>query len=425
MKIKLSALRKEILALVKEVGRHAQAQDLCAYLVGGVVRDLILKRGNLDLDFVIEGDAIKFAKAFAKAKKADVVVYPQFGTATITLKNGLKFDLATARKERYPYSGALPVVEKGSLADDIFRRDFTINTLALAVNPNRFAELIDLFDGLADLKARKIRILHDQSFVDDPTRILRAVRFEQRLGFKIDERTLSLLRQALSEGVEKNVKLPRYFEEFKKILGEPHQEKYLQRLLDLSALPFCAGGLVFDKSVSKLFKEIVKSIIYFHKKVAPKEKLETWLVYFMALLHKMSFDQITNLLDNLNLKKEDREKIVFSEFKDRALVQLAAANLTPFEIYCLLKPLDYETIIYLRSSASSAVVRWRIDNFLLKFSSVKLGISGSDLKRLGVLPGRKMGEMLEEVLKQKVNGQVKSYKDEVKLAKYLISNQKN
>ena len=425
MKINLSPLKKDILALVKEVGRQAQRHNLSAYLVGGVVRDLILKRSNLDLDFVIEGDAIKFAKAFVKAKKASVTTYPRFGTATVTLKSGLIFDLATARKERYPFSGALPVVEKGTLADDIFRRDFTINTLAMAVNPGQFAQLTNLFEGLADIKAKKIRILHDQSFVDDPTRILRAVRFEQRLGFKIEERTLTILGQALKEGVVRNVKPPRYFEEFKKMLEEPSPEKYLRRLSDLGGLPFCVEGLTFDQSTLRLFKEIAKNIDYFHKKIASSEKPQNWLVYLMALLEKMSFEQTENLLDNLNLKKEDREAIIFSEFRDRLMKQLSTTRLTPFEVYCLLKPLGCETLIYLRSCASPGTARRNIDNFLFKLSSVKLGIGGSDLKRLGALPGRGMGEILEEILVQKVNNRIKSYKDELKLAKQLISHQRN
>src|SRR3989338_6390276 len=176
MKINLYGLKKEIAALVREIGETADENRLTTYVVGGFVRDLILKRKNLDLDIVVEGDAIGFARAFSKKKHAALTVYEKFGTATLRLPSGLKFDIAMGRKEAYPYSGALPVVAAGFIANDLFRRDFTINAMAVVINPQRFGELIDRFGGLGDLQRKKIRVLHEESFADDPTRILRAVR---------------------------------------------------------------------------------------------------------------------------------------------------------------------------------------------------------------------------------------------------------
>src|SRR4030043_511001 len=183
-----------ILALAKIAGREASELGLGLNLVGGVVRDLFLGRANFDFDLVVEGDAIELARKLAKDSQAKLTVHSRFGTAKITYP-GFSLDLATARNETYSQPGALPTVKPGSLKDDLIRRDFSINAMALHLNPQRFGELIDLYKGKDDLEHRLIRILHPNSFIDDATRILRAIRYEQRLGFKLETETEKLLRR--------------------------------------------------------------------------------------------------------------------------------------------------------------------------------------------------------------------------------------
>ena len=244
------------MTLLKAIGRYAENDGVVAYLAGCFVRDLILKRCNLDVDIVIEGDALSFARELAGIYDASLVTYKQFGTATLILPGGMKIDVATSRREIYTESGALPVVRPGSIQEDLFRRDFTINAMAICLNAKRFGALVDEYNGFDDLKKKTIRILHPQSFMDDPTRILRAVRFEQRFHFKIEKETLSRLKSALKADAVSLVKPPRYFEEFKKILIEENPQLSLKRLCELKALGFLGFK---KKNFTKIFPAIKKN----------------------------------------------------------------------------------------------------------------------------------------------------------------------
>ncbi len=208
-------------ATVRQVGQLAQAHGMKAYLVGGPVRDLLLRRPNVDLDLVVEGSGIRLAEAFAAQHRgARLVRYPAFKTATVHLPGRRLVDFATARKETYVRPGAFPKVVPSDIRNDLFRRDFTVNAMAVAVNPETWGKLVDPFDGLADLRSKKIRVLHKKSFIDDPTRILRAARFKTRLGFTIEHKTLKLLKAAVQAKALDTIKPQRYSKEFNKILKE-------------------------------------------------------------------------------------------------------------------------------------------------------------------------------------------------------------
>ena len=186
--------------------------DFHAYLVGGFVRDLILRNDNLDVDVVIEGDAIAFAREMSK-RLLKISVHKEFGTAKVLFPDGFKVDVATASLEYYKAPAALPIVEHSSLKLDLYRRDFTINTLAISLNTNTFGELIDFFGAQLDIKEKSIRVLHSLSFVEDPTRVFRAVRFEQRFGFQIGKFTLNLIKNAVKMGFLTKIKGARLWRE--------------------------------------------------------------------------------------------------------------------------------------------------------------------------------------------------------------------
>lgn len=417
---KLFGLKGDIRRFIEEVGRYAQKNNFTAYLVGGFVRDLILKRDNLDVDIVVEVDAIKLARDFSKKKKIKAALHPQFKTATFFLGNGLRIDLATARKERYPQGGALPVVEPGVLRDDLYRRDFTINAMAVVINSARLGELVDYFGGFDDIQRKKIRILHDQSFWDDPTRILRAVRFEQRFNFTLEERTLRLLKIALKAGAASSVKPPRYFQEFKKILQEPQApQKYIKRLQGLGALKFIDSVLYVSERIFGIFESIQENVLWFEKRFSNRRELDCWLIYFMPFFLNLSIRKTEAVLEKFNISRQDREKITASKNLKRDIKNLTRQNLKPSQIYKFLKPLSYENILFLRASASSALCKRRVDAFLLQLESIKPAITGEDLKRLGILPGQHMGRILNQVLCAKIDGAVRSYRDEVALVKQL------
>ena len=227
----LSRLNFESLALVRSIGVLAHEQGVAAYLVGGPVRDLMLKHPNGDLDITVEGSGMSLADSFADQHPGAMVTrYHAFKTATVHLPDGRFVDFATARQEVYVRGGAFPAVKPSGIKQDLLRRDFTINAMAIAINPRVWGKVIDPFEGTADLRAKRLRILHDKSFLDDPTRILRAARFKARLGFRIEAQTLKILKSAIKNKVLDTIKPQRYLKDFNKILKETKSQEAVKYL---------------------------------------------------------------------------------------------------------------------------------------------------------------------------------------------------
>jgi tRNA nucleotidyltransferase (CCA-adding enzyme) len=222
--------------LLQEIGRIADDHRVAAYAVGGCVRDWLLGlTRTADVDVAVVGDGIAFARQLAQAFGVGVTSHQQFGTATLVLKptrgrQPIRVDVASCRKETYREPAAYPKVTAGSLQDDLFRRDFTINALAMAINPKSFGKLVDPFGGAQDLKARRLRILHPKSFLDDPSRILRAVRFTQRFGLAMDSQTLRCLRRAMVSGVLARLNRGRLRKELDRMAEEPDPIACLKQL---------------------------------------------------------------------------------------------------------------------------------------------------------------------------------------------------
>lgn len=236
-----TGMGSELKGILHAAGSLAAGMGFCAYAVGGMVRDLLLGRGSFDLDIVVEGEGIRFARSLAGRLQARVKGYERFGTATITLPTRTKVDVATARTEVYDEPAALPRVTPGSIRDDLFRRDFTINAMALSLAPAEFGRLLDEFGGVRDIRERRIRVLHDRSFIDDPTRIFRAVRFESRLGFRIVASDVRLIGSALSDSLLQKLQEYRIAAELRLILKEPDPARPLRRLEQLGVIDALEG----------------------------------------------------------------------------------------------------------------------------------------------------------------------------------------
>ena len=247
------SLPVELAALVKNAVAVADNQNQPLYLVGGIVRDLLLGQANraFDLDIVVEGDAVRLAGEFAEKVKGRLIVHLMFNTAKIE-SGKWTIDIAMARTETYAMPGALPVVTSGTLKTDLFRRDFTINAMAISLNPDNYGELIDLYGGLKDLNSKSIRVLHDKSFIDDATRIWRAVRYEQRLGFHIEPETLSLLKRDIP--LMKTVGGYRLRREMELVLKEKEPEKALLRADELGVLNALHPSLKVDDWLVSRFR---------------------------------------------------------------------------------------------------------------------------------------------------------------------------
>ena len=225
--------RPDLWALITRLADLAANRASPLYIVGGRVRDLLLERPATDLDLVVEGDALELVRALALDQGGEAVVHPRFGTATY--RNGtLRFDLATARTETYSRPGVLPDVRPGPIEEDLARRDFTVNAMALRLSPPDAGTLLDRFGSRQDVEDGLIRVLHDGSFVDDPTRTMRAIRYEQRLGFQIEPSTLTLLSRDLH--LLPSVGVDRLRRELDLFLLEPAPELTLLRAESLGVL---------------------------------------------------------------------------------------------------------------------------------------------------------------------------------------------
>ena len=229
-------LPKNMLNILKAAGELGDELGWEIYTVGGFVRDILLGRPNLDLDLVVEGDGIEFAEKFVEKLGGRVQAHPKFKTAVVILEDGQRVDVATARLEYYEYPAALPTVELSSVKMDLYRRDFTINALALRINPGRYGQLVDFFGAERDIKNRTIRVLHSLSFVEDPTRILRAIRFERRFDFQIGGQTMRLIKNALNLELFSKLSGSRVTHELQWIMNEEDPLACLGRMQELGIM---------------------------------------------------------------------------------------------------------------------------------------------------------------------------------------------
>lgn len=407
-------LKKDVLKKLKEIGEISERLNYHAYLVGGFVRDLLLGKENYDLDVVVEGDGIKLARELSKVYGLKIVEHREFGTAKVFYKDGVIVDIATSRIEYYEEPGSLPVVEKGSLKLDLSRRDFTINTLAISLNKNTFGELIDFFGGQRDLKERTLRVLHSLSFVEDPTRILRALRFEGRFGFRISKHTLNLMKNALRMGFLTKVEGRRIWNELKLILLEKNPETILKRMDELGVLSQIYEKLRFDEEMVSIFSEIrgVKSWYELLFKERPFDKVR---LYLLCLLKDFTSSDIDHFLQKMELKERERRKIkadleMLRELRPKLSM---IKNAKKSEVYRLLKDLSTEAILLLMAETKDEELRRSISNFVTTSSTVKPEISGKDLKALGFKEGPIFKEILEKLRDLRIDGLVKTKEDEI------------
>ena len=415
----LNQLKPGALKIVREVGVVSHGLGLRAFVAGGCVRDLILGRDVEDLDIVVNGDAVLVAKKFASMHQGKIVVYHQFGTATVTLPDGRAVDFASVRKEVYPHPGALPVVSPGSLEEDLFRRDFTINAMAIAIDPGHFGSLLDHYGGLNDLKRKFIRVLHDQSFVDDPTRILRAVRFEQRFRFAIESVTLRLIRQAMKRGAVNSVKPPRFFEEFKKNLKEPAAPQNLQRLSKLGVLKFFGRSVKFSENKSLFIKQAALSLQWARKNLPDWAGLNSWLVFWMVLCDGVSLVSATKAMESFSFTHADKMKTINALLSADIVKRLASKRLPDGQVFALLRERSNEELLFFWSKSLKGLARVRLQKYLMEWRHLSLKINGNDLKRLGIPSGKMFKYILDQVLYRVVEGNCRLKSEQVVYARSL------
>ncbi|MFA5373701.1 MAG: hypothetical protein WC354_05940 [Candidatus Omnitrophota bacterium] len=414
---KLSQELQDVMALAGELAGNRGAR---AYLVGGFVRDLLLGVDNLDLDIALEGDGIRFAEAFAKRMNAQVVCHKRFGTAKVNISHLLKVDIASTRKESYPHPASLPLVERGLLEDDLIRRDFTINTLAISLNRQDFGRLLDVFDGKRDIRHKFIRILHDASFVDDPTRILRAIRFEQRYGFRIEPHTMSCLRKALKQDMLDVVQPQRLRQELVLMLSEKEPWKPIRRMQEITGLDFLDPGLAFSKDTLDLFRSAGRQIRWFESNFPRRRRLDAWLIYLMTLLGGSSEAVTSRICRKFVFSKGEEKRIAsFVSLKADILAKLSRKKLLPSDVFHMLESLSYEAILLIKACCRDRLAQRRIEDFFHKYNGTNLSVGGRHLKDLGFVPGPHFQKIFRELLNEKLNGRLKGREDEMRFLKKL------
>lgn len=421
MKEYLAKLPREIQDILRDVRSVAVEDAIPAYLVGGFVRDMLLGAQNFDLDIVVEGDGIEFAQALAARFQAKLTPHRRFGTATIALGRHLKIDIAGARKEYYPAPAHLPVVAPGHLKDDLFRRDFTINAMAVGIADHNYGIFLDFFGGKDDLKNKCVRVLHDKSFDDDPTRILRAVRFEQRYGFRIEPRTLKLLTHAARCAMLEKVEPQRLRDELIPMLKEAGAENGIRRLGALAGFSFIYPRLHLPAQARGLLRHVRCEVEWFRKSCGHRRRLDAWLIYLMALTDSLNEDQTREFSDRYVLRKGDAMRLLsVKKITARMLAPFFRRDVAPSRIFAFFEPLSYETVLMLKAKYRHSRLQRYIGDFLEIYNGIKIGVSGHDLHALGVAPGPFYQKIFSGVLHAKVDGLVETKEDELAFIRVLV-----
>ena len=412
-------LPKKILRLLRQVGALADTQGVALYLVGGVVRDLLLKRENWDLDLTVEGDGIAFAHLVADRYGAGLAVFERFATARLTFPDGLKMDIATTRRESYAQPAVLPTVQPASIEEDLYRRDFTINAMAMQLNLGQFGRVLDAYGGQRDLKARTIRVLHAGSFQDDPTRIFRAIRFEQRFGFRLERTTSRLLAQAASTNLIQQLSGPRLQNEILLLFAEHDPVRAIARLAQLQLLRFLHRRLCYTKTVKRVVTAVPKALAWWAHRFQDSV-IDRPIVYLMALSSESSPAVVAAMIRRLVLSREQAKNVSAGGRRvDRALKKLTNnATVRPSQVYRLLADLSDEALVVLLAKQVGMKHRVRLSLLkrhlaaYVKNRTIKTALTGRDLETMGLKPGPQYRTILGKLLDARIDGMITSEADE-------------
>jgi tRNA nucleotidyltransferase (CCA-adding enzyme) len=405
----LSALER--LAPAFDAAARAAEQDEGVYLVGGTVRDILLDRQSFDVDIAVEGDAIAFARRLAEELGGEVVAHDRFGTAVVLYGEGEHIDVVTARSEVYAAPAALPTVAVGTITDDLFRRDFTVNAMAASLNPADFGRLVDPFGGRNDLQAGTIRVLHDRSFADDPTRIFRAIRYENRYGFRLDESSARLARAALESGLVSELSGARLRDELVALLSEEEVEHTILRLAELGADRAIHPHLAADEEAVRLARRLREL----------KDELDVeapdWRLRLAVLARRIPAGEIGGWLDRLKLRRRDAEQIESAVAVAPELVErLSGGEPDPAEVVTLAEPHAPDAPLLALALADVPALR----DYFTRLRNVRLDIDGTDLAALGLAESPQVGEVLQELRRRKLRGELESREAELAAARELI-----
>ena len=381
------------------------------YLVGGTVRDILLGEPNFDVDIAVEGDAIALARSLAEALGGRVRPHEKFGTAVVLFGADQRVDVVTARTEFYDAPAALPSVEHASIREDLFRRDFTINAMAVSLRGEDLGRLVDPFAGRRDLDAGRIRVLHNLSFIDDPTRIFRAVRYENRYGFRMDDHTVRLARGCIEMGLVGDLSGPRLRDELEAMLEEGDVRHSILRLAELGAGSAIHPHLAADDEAARLFERL-KELNEEYSLAIP-----AWRLGFAALARNLSPDELYDWLERLKIRRRDAEHIAAAvTVGPRIFDRLKNGKPAPAEVVALAEPHAPDAPLFALALGDAEPLH----EYFGRLGGIRLEITGADVAELGLAESPRVGEILGELRRRKLNGELDGRESELAAARELI-----
>ena len=382
------------------------------YLVGGTVRDILLGEPNFDVDVAVEGDAIALARGLADALDGRVRAHRKFGTAVVLYGEEDRVDVVTARTEFYDAPAALPSVEHATIREDLFRRDFTINAMAVSLKGEDFGRLVDPFGGRRDLEAKTIRILHNLSFIDDPTRIFRAIRYESRYAFRMDDHTQRLARGTIEMGLVGDLSSARLRDELVALLEEGDAGASILRLAELGAGAAIHPHLAADDEAVELLGRM-RGLNEHYGTAIP-----AWRLAFAVLARHMPPDEVYAWLRRLKVQRRDLERVAAAvTVGPRILERLRAGSAEPADVVAAADPYAPDAPLF----AMALEERPELDDYFRRLRNVQLEVSGSDLAALGLGESPEVGEILAELRRRKLNGLLDGRESELAAARELIA----
>lgn len=422
-------LPKDVLDILGKAGALGRSRQTPVYVVGGFVRDLLLKTPNHDIDLVVEGDGIGFARAFAGVLGGRVRVHKKFLTSVVIFPGAdgreERVDVATARLEYYESPAALPTVEHSSIKMDLYRRDFTINALAIRLDCEPMGEIVDFFGGQKDIRDRVIRVLHTLSFVEDPTRCLRAVRFEQRYHFRIGPATEKLIKNDVSLKLLDKLSPARLFNEFEHICAEETAILCIRRLHELGILQAIHPQISINPDKKEMLIRTAK-VMAWYRLLYIDEEMRPWLVYFLVLCSSLTYAVTLEVFRRLGIPPALKNEVLGCREKARSLrSSLKRLTANPgFKVSALcamLRPLPVEFVLYLMADMEVPETRRALSRYITVWRTEKPGADGSDLKKLGLAPGPAYGVILQRLLEAKLDGTAASPEEQLALARQLAA----
>jgi len=408
-------LGQDLLSILERISQVASQSELTVFAVGGFVRDLLLNIPNKDIDIVVEGNGILFASKLAEEFDGQVKSHEKFGTSVVIFPDGYRIDVAMARVEYYEYPAALPTVKQSSVNSDLSRRDFTINSLAIKLNGEGAFCLIDFFNGERDLKNKEIHVLHNLSFIDDPCRLFRAIKFEQRFSFMISKKTEELMRGAIKKALVTSLSGTRLLNEITLILKERDPLKHILRMKEFDLLKFISAQIILDSADLEALGKI-ETVLLWAETIFLTEKPEVWYVYLLAIIYSLNDESFIQMLEKLQMQGRLKKSLTIDRRTCKKALELLAEdkNWEPEVIYHLFSDLSIEALVYFLAVDSTDRASQYANIYFTQYcGQAELSLTGDDLVEMGLKPGPVFQSVFNALREAHVKGAIETRDDEV------------